>query len=87
MKRHFQSTQAPVPGFSGFPSQPHIIMLHHIGSQCQEFWSLAVVAASVGLLSGCETLPPGAERGPHGTMAFNVLVGEVIRTRFHWDRI
>jgi hypothetical protein len=24
--------------------------------------------------TGCETIPPGAERGPHGTMAFDVLV-------------
>ena len=23
---------------------------------------------------GCETIPPGAERGPHGTMAYEVLV-------------
>src|SRR6266436_3286376 len=31
---------------------------------------LAVAA----LLTGCETIPPGAERGPHGTMAYDVLV-------------
>src|SRR5262245_39629741 len=26
------------------------------------------------LLTGCETIPPGAERGPNGTMAYNVLI-------------
>src|SRR5437879_996873 len=26
------------------------------------------------LLAGCATIPPGAERGPHGTMAYDVLV-------------
>src|SRR5437667_8001617 len=25
-------------------------------------------------LAGCDTIPPGAERGPHGTMAYDVLV-------------
>jgi len=25
-------------------------------------------------LAGCQTVPPGAERGPHGTMAYDVLV-------------
>ena len=30
--------------------------------------------AVVGLLSGCDTIPPGAERGPHGTMAYNVPI-------------
>jgi len=25
-------------------------------------------------LAGCETIPAGAERGPHGTMAYDVLV-------------
>ena len=25
-------------------------------------------------LAGCETAPPGAERGPHGTIAYDVLV-------------
>ena len=33
----------------------------------------ASLAAAV-LFSGCETIPPGAERGPHGTMAFDVLI-------------
>ena len=34
------------------------------------------VAALVGavLLAGCQTIPPGAERGPHGTMAYDVLI-------------
>ncbi len=25
-------------------------------------------------LAGCETIPPGAERGPHGTIAYDILV-------------
>ncbi len=25
-------------------------------------------------LAGCQTIPPGAERGPHGTMAYDVLI-------------
>jgi len=27
-----------------------------------------------GLLAGCESVPPGVERGPHGTIAYDVLV-------------
>jgi hypothetical protein len=30
--------------------------------------------SALGLLAGCHTLPPGAEAGPHGTMAYDVLV-------------
>jgi len=30
--------------------------------------------AVMGLLTGCETLPPGTERGPDGTIAYNVLI-------------
>lgn len=30
--------------------------------------------AAVALLAGCQTLPPGAERGPHGTMAYTILI-------------
>lgn len=30
--------------------------------------------AAVGALTGCVTYPPGAERGPHGTMAYLVPV-------------
>jgi hypothetical protein len=30
--------------------------------------------AAVGLLVGCESIPPGAERGPHGTMAYLVEI-------------
>ena len=30
--------------------------------------------AAAGLFAGCQTLPPGAERGPDGTMAYDVLV-------------
>jgi len=30
--------------------------------------------AAIGFLAGCESIPPGAERGPHGTMAYLVQV-------------
>src|SRR3989442_6113075 len=29
---------------------------------------------AVAFLAGCETIPPGAERGPHGTIAYDVLI-------------
>ncbi len=29
---------------------------------------------ALALLSGCESVPPGVERGPHGTIAYDVLV-------------
>jgi hypothetical protein len=35
-------------------------------------WTSRLVAAA--LITGCETVPPGAERGPHGTMAYDVLI-------------
>jgi hypothetical protein len=31
-------------------------------------------AALAGLLTGCQTVPPGVERGPHGTVAYDILV-------------
>lgn len=34
---------------------------------------LAATAAAA-FLTGCETVPPGVERGPHGTIAYDVLV-------------
>lgn len=34
----------------------------------------AVAAVAAIFLAGCQTLPPGAEPGPRGTMAYNVLV-------------
>src|SRR5437868_12149423 len=37
-------------------------------------WSLLAVSVGVLLLAGCQTLPPGAERGPDGTMAYYVSV-------------
>jgi len=37
-------------------------------------WMWAGSLAVVALLAGCETIPPGAERGPHGTIAYDVLV-------------
>lgn len=38
--------------------------------------NLMVLAGLVaaGLLTGCETIPPGAERGPNGTMAYDVTI-------------
>ncbi len=35
---------------------------------------LAASLVAAGFLAGCESVPPGAERGPHGTMAYDVLV-------------
>lgn len=35
---------------------------------------LAAGLAAAGLLTGCQTLPPGAEPGPHGTMAYVVAI-------------
>ena len=35
---------------------------------------LVILAATVGALTGCVTYPPGAERGPRGTMAYMVPV-------------
>ncbi len=34
----------------------------------------AVGLAMAGLLTGCETIPPGVERGPHRTVAYDVLI-------------
>src|SRR5437660_7920401 len=31
-------------------------------------------AALAGVLTGCQTIPPGVERGPHGTVAYDILV-------------
>src|SRR2546421_10763335 len=30
--------------------------------------------AVLGLFTGCQTVPPGVERGPHGTIAYDVLI-------------
>jgi len=39
-------------------------------------WLFAASLAAAGLLAGCGTpIPPGAERGPHNTMAYDVLIG------------
>lgn len=41
----------------------------------KRFLMLMAVAAALGLTTGCETpIPPGAERGPHGTIAYFVPV-------------
>jgi hypothetical protein len=35
----------------------------------------SILAAAAGLFAGCETVPPpGTERGPHGTITYDVLV-------------
>jgi len=40
----------------------------------KEMWILLSVAGAGLLGAGCQTVPPGAERGPHGTMAYDVLI-------------
>jgi len=37
-------------------------------------WSLAASFAAAVVLVGCQSIPPGAERGPHHTMAYDVSV-------------
>jgi len=37
-------------------------------------WTLAASFAAALVLVGCQSIPPGAERGPHGTMAYDVSV-------------
>jgi hypothetical protein len=37
-------------------------------------WTLVAGLAAAVVLVGCQTIPPGAERGPHNTMAYSVLV-------------
>jgi len=39
-----------------------------------KYFLFAGVAALAALLAGCETVPPGVERGPHGTIAYDILV-------------
>src|SRR5688572_27208295 len=36
-------------------------------------WTLGGLLALL-WVTGCQTLPPGAEPGPHGTMAYDVLI-------------
>src|SRR5215469_14008280 len=40
----------------------------------QRFMLAAAGVAAIGLFAGCQTLPPGAEPGPNGTMAYDVLI-------------
>lgn len=35
---------------------------------------LVIGLAAIGLLAGCESTPPGVERGPHGTIAYDVAI-------------
>ena len=37
-------------------------------------WTVAAGLTAALVLVGCQSLPPGAEPGPHGTMAYDVLV-------------
>ena len=37
-------------------------------------WTLLSVAGLGLVVAGCQTIPPGAERGPHGTIAYDVLI-------------
>jgi hypothetical protein len=37
-------------------------------------WMTAAALAAAAVLTGCTTIPPGAERGPSGTMAFEVQI-------------
>jgi hypothetical protein len=37
-------------------------------------WTLAASLTAALVLVGCQSIPPGAERGPHNTMAYDVLV-------------
>jgi hypothetical protein len=37
-------------------------------------WTLAAGLGAALVLVGCQSIPPGAERGPHNTMAYDVLV-------------
>jgi PEGA domain len=32
------------------------------------------IALVIGAVAGCQSIPPGAERGPQGTIAYNVLI-------------
>src|SRR5438477_9378915 len=50
---------------------------HHPGRKYLKMTKALICAAGLAaflLLAGCDTIPPGAERGPHGTMAYDVLV-------------
>lgn len=37
-------------------------------------WIIAAGCGAALVLAGCQSIPPGAERGPHHTMAYDVLV-------------
>lgn len=52
----------------------HSTLLNHFIRTMKTNLILTAVLAAVGLGTGCATLPPGAEPGPHGTMAYDVLV-------------
>src|SRR5712692_9884730 len=37
-------------------------------------WIVGASTVAAIFLAGCETIPPGAEHGPHHTMAYDVLI-------------
>jgi hypothetical protein len=37
-------------------------------------WLFAASLVAAGLFAGCESVPPGVEPGPHGTIAYDVLI-------------
>jgi hypothetical protein len=45
-----------------------------MGRRMKDSFRVATVVGLVVFLSGCATPPPGAERGPQGTIAYEVLV-------------
>src|SRR5262245_31893340 len=52
---------------------PRASRARFLGGMKRVFLFAAGMAAIL-FVSGCTTLPPGAEPGPHGTMAFDVLI-------------
>jgi hypothetical protein len=43
-------------------------------TQMKKLCAWAAGVAAVLFVSGCASIPPGAERGPHGTIAYDVLI-------------
>ena len=40
----------------------------------RSFLAASFAVTALGLVAGCESVPPGAEVGPHGTIAYNVPI-------------
>jgi hypothetical protein len=62
----FLSLKNPSTGRASFGENAAVIMRKNL--------FFAGSLAAVAVLAGCESIPPGAERGPDGTMAYNVQV-------------